>query len=112
IMLVIISSRGNFRHPRRRRLFSKFVGRASLARLEDEYELKERAEALKPKLDTVVETARMLTDMIDVSRATRLEATVVILIMAEILLTLGQIIFWRHRGWSIRPRRASPPLAR
>jgi uncharacterized Rmd1/YagE family protein len=66
------------------------------ARLEDEYELKERAETLKRKLDTVVETARTLTDMIDANRATRLEATVVILIMAEILLTLGQIIFWRH----------------
>ncbi|MGH6852737.1 MAG: RMD1 family protein [Methylocella sp.] len=65
-------------------------------RLEDEYELKERAETLKRKLDTIVETARTLTDMIDAYRATRLEATVVILIMAEILLTLGQIIFWRH----------------
>jgi len=66
------------------------------ARLEDEYELKERAETLKRKLDTIVETARTLTDMIDANRATRLEVTVVILIMAEILLTLGQIIFWRH----------------
>jgi uncharacterized Rmd1/YagE family protein len=66
------------------------------ARLEDEYELKERAETLKRKLVTIVETARTLTDMIDANRATRLEATVVILILAEILLTLGQIIFWRH----------------
>jgi uncharacterized Rmd1/YagE family protein len=66
------------------------------ARLEDEYELKERAETLKRKLDTIVETARTLTDMIDANRATRLEVTVVILIMAEILLTLGQIIFWRN----------------
>jgi uncharacterized Rmd1/YagE family protein len=65
-------------------------------RLEDEYELKERAGTLKRKLDTIVETARTLTDMIDANRATRLEVTVVILIMAEILLTLGQIIFWRH----------------
>jgi uncharacterized Rmd1/YagE family protein len=53
---------------------------------------KERAEILKRKLDTIVETARTLTDMIDANRATRLEATVVILIMAEILLTIGQII--------------------
>jgi uncharacterized Rmd1/YagE family protein len=66
------------------------------ARLEDEYELKERAETLKRKLDTIVETARTLTDMIDANRATRLEVTVVILIMAEILLTLAEIIFWRH----------------
>ena len=50
----------------------------------------------KRKLDTIVETARTLTDMIDADRATRLEATVVILIVAEILLTIGQIIFWRH----------------
>ena len=34
-------------------------------RLEDEYELKERGETLKRKLDTIVETARTLTDMID-----------------------------------------------
>jgi uncharacterized Rmd1/YagE family protein len=65
-------------------------------RLEDEYELKERAETLKRKLDTIVETTRTLTDMIDANTATRLEATIVILIVAEILLTLGQIIFWRH----------------
>ena len=65
-------------------------------RLEDEYELKERAETLKRKLDTIVETARTLTDMIDADRATRLEATVVFLIVAEIFLTLGQIFFWRH----------------
>lgn len=66
------------------------------ARLEDEYELKERAETLKRKLDTIVETARILTDMIDADRANRLEATIVVLIIAEILLTIGQMMFWRH----------------
>ncbi len=66
------------------------------ARLEDEYELRERAETLKRKLDMIVETARALTDMIDADRATRLETTVVVLIITEILLTIGQIIFWRH----------------
>jgi uncharacterized Rmd1/YagE family protein len=65
-------------------------------RLEDEYELKERGETLKRKLDTIVETARTLTEMIDADRATRLEATIVILILAEILITLSQIVFWRH----------------
>jgi uncharacterized Rmd1/YagE family protein len=65
-------------------------------RLEDEYELKERGETLKRKLDTIVETARMLTDMIDANRSTRLEATIIFLIGAEILITLGQIIFLRH----------------
>lgn len=66
------------------------------ARIEDEYELKERAGTLKRKIDTLAETARALTDMIDADRATRLEATVVILIITEILLTLGQIFVWHH----------------
>src|SRR6202040_105436 len=61
------------------------------ARLEDEYELKERAEALKRKLDVIVETAHALTDIIDADRATRLEATIILLIVAEILVTLYQI---------------------
>ncbi|HET6376896.1 MAG TPA: RMD1 family protein [Methylocella sp.] len=65
-------------------------------RLEDEYELKERGETLKHKLDTIVETTRTLTDMIDANTATRLEATIVILIVAEILLTIGELLFW-HR---------------
>jgi uncharacterized Rmd1/YagE family protein len=61
------------------------------ARLEDEYELKERANALKRKLDVIVETAHALTDIIDADRATRLEATIVLLIVAEIVLTLYQL---------------------
>src|SRR5271157_6623109 len=43
------------------------------ARLEDEYELKERAGVLKRKLDVIVETAHALTDIIDADRATRLD---------------------------------------
>ena len=66
------------------------------ARLEDEYELKERAQTLKRKLDVIAETARALTDIIDANRATRLESLVVVLIMAELMLTIGQIVFWRH----------------
>lgn len=61
------------------------------ARLEDEYELKERAGTLKRKLAVIVETARAMTDVIDADRATRLEATIVILIVAEICLTLYQM---------------------
>ena len=61
------------------------------ARLEDEYELKERATALKHKLDVIVETAHALTDIIDADRATRLEATVVVLIVAELIASLVQI---------------------
>ncbi|WP_395666300.1 RMD1 family protein [Methylocella sp.] len=66
------------------------------ARLEDEYELRERAGALTRKLDMIVGTARILTDILDADRATRLEATIVILIVAEILLTIGQLIFLKH----------------
>jgi uncharacterized Rmd1/YagE family protein len=61
------------------------------ARLEDEYELKERAGALKRKLDVIVETAHALTDIIDADRATRLEATIVILIVLELIASLVQI---------------------
>lgn len=64
------------------------------ARLEDEYELKERAGTLKRKLDVIVETARAMTDVIEADRATRLESTIVVLILAEILITLMQIIFF------------------
>ena len=61
------------------------------ARLEDEYELKERAETLTRKLDMIVETARIMTDILDADRATRLEATIVVLIVGEILLSLLQL---------------------
>ena len=61
------------------------------ARVEDEYELKERTVTLKRKLDVIVETARALTDVIEADRATRLEATIVLLIVAEIMLTLVQM---------------------
>ncbi len=68
------------------------------ARLEDEYELKERAGTLKRKLEVIVETAHALTDIIDANRATRLEATVAILIVAELLVSLVQIVLaWKGR---------------
>ncbi len=66
------------------------------ARLEDEYELKERGEALKRKLAVIVETAHALTDIIDADRATRLEATIVILIVAELIVTLYQLYASGH----------------
>ena len=62
------------------------------ARLEDEYELKERAGTLKRKLDVPVETAHALTDIIDADRSIfSLEATIVILIVAELIAALVQI---------------------
>lgn len=58
------------------------------ARLEDEYELKERAGILRRKLEVVSETARALTDIIDTGRSLRLEVMIVLLIVIEVLFTL------------------------
>ncbi|MHB2167530.1 RMD1 family protein [Alsobacter sp. R-9] len=63
------------------------------ARLEDEYELKERSHTLSRKLGVVQETARALTDLIDAQRSVRLEATIVALIVFEILITFWQMAF-------------------
>jgi len=65
------------------------------ARLEDEYELKERAQTLKNKLDVIGETARALNDMIDADRSTRLEVIIVGLICAEIVLSIMQMLWHR-----------------
>jgi len=62
------------------------------ARLEDEYELVERAETLAHKLDLIGDTVTVLTDLIDTKRSLRLEAIVVGLILAEIALTLIQMV--------------------
>jgi uncharacterized Rmd1/YagE family protein len=61
------------------------------ARLEDEYELKERVEALTRKLAVVAETANTLADIIDTRRSLRLELIVVGLIAFEIVITFYQI---------------------
>jgi uncharacterized Rmd1/YagE family protein len=60
-------------------------------RLEDEYELVERAETLARKLDLVGETVTVMTDLIDTQRSLRLEAIIVALILFEIALTLFQM---------------------
>jgi len=61
------------------------------ARLEDEYELKERVDALSQKLAVVAETANTLADIIDTRRSLRLELIVVVLIAFEIVITFYQI---------------------
>jgi uncharacterized Rmd1/YagE family protein len=61
------------------------------ARLEDEYELKERAAALARKLKVIDETARALTDLMDTTRSVRLEAAIVALIVVEVLVTFYQL---------------------
>src|SRR5580700_4854064 len=66
------------------------------ARLEDEYELHERADVLKRKLEVIGDTAQALTDIIDADRATRLEAAVVILIVLELIAAIVQIALALH----------------
>jgi uncharacterized Rmd1/YagE family protein len=43
-----------------------------------------------------VETAHALTDIIDADRATRLEATIVVLIVAELIASVVQIALAMH----------------
>ena len=65
------------------------------ARLEDEYELSERAETLNRKLSVIAETATTLSDIIDTKRSLRLELIVIYLIAFEILVTFYEI-YTRH----------------
>jgi uncharacterized Rmd1/YagE family protein len=58
-------------------------------RLQDEYELTERAAALANKLSVTQATSRALTDLIDAQRSLRLEMAIVLLIVFEIALTLA-----------------------
>src|SRR6516225_5724180 len=62
------------------------------ARLEDEYELKERAEALSRKLAVIADTAEIMTDTIDTRRSLRLEVIIVILIAVELLVAGYQVL--------------------
>jgi uncharacterized Rmd1/YagE family protein len=65
------------------------------ARLEDEYELRERVDALNQKLAVIAETANTLADIIDTRRSLRLELIVVLLIAFEIVITFYQIFAGR-----------------
>lgn len=66
------------------------------ARLADEYELKERAEALHSKLAVIAESAQVLTDIIDTRRSLRLEVIIVLLILFEVIITIYQLAMGRH----------------
>jgi len=72
-------------NPHRERLY---------ARLAEEYELKERAGGLTRKLRVIDETTRALTDLIDTQRSMRLEATIVVLIVVEVLIAFYDLL-WR-----------------
>ena len=56
------------------------------ARLEDEYELKERADVLTRKLTVISDSAKAFADIIDTERAARLELIIIILIAVEIVI--------------------------
>jgi uncharacterized Rmd1/YagE family protein len=62
------------------------------ARLEDEYELKERADVLTRKLTVISDTTQALADIIDTERSLRLEVIIVVLILLEILIAAYQIL--------------------
>jgi uncharacterized Rmd1/YagE family protein len=66
------------------------------ARLEDEYELKERVDALGRKLAVISETAQALTDIIDTQRSLRLELIIALLIVLEIVVAFFQIFVARN----------------
>jgi uncharacterized Rmd1/YagE family protein len=61
------------------------------ARLEDEYELRERVDTLNRKLAVIAETANTLGDIIDTQRSLRLELIVIALIAFEVVITFFQI---------------------
>ena len=65
-------------------------------RLEDEYELKGRADALNRKLAVIAESAKVLTDLIDAQHSKRIEIIITLLIVSEVVLSLYQI--WADRG--------------
>ena len=65
-------------------------------RLEDEYELKGRADALNRKLAVIAESAKVLTDLIDAQHSKRIEIIITLLIVSEVVLSLYQI--WVDRG--------------
>jgi uncharacterized Rmd1/YagE family protein len=61
------------------------------ARLEDEYELKERADFLNRKLTVISDSAKAFADIIDTERSLRLELIIVVLIAVEIVIAGWQI---------------------
>jgi uncharacterized Rmd1/YagE family protein len=73
-------------------LWERFDLERLYARLEDTYELKERAATLTRKFDFIRQTAHALTDLIDAFRSLRLEIAIVLLILFEIVLNVYQML--------------------
>lgn len=63
------------------------------ARLEDEYELKERADLLTRKLTVISNTGQALADIINTERSLRLERIIIALILLEVIFTIYQMFF-------------------
>ena len=61
------------------------------SRLEDEYELKERADFLTRKLTVISDSAKAFADIIDTERSARLELIIVVLIVVEIIIAGFQL---------------------
>ncbi len=74
-------------HPEHERLY---------ARLDDEYELRERHLSLERKLDLVSRTAETLLGILQNKRSLRVEWYITILIVLEILLTLYELFIAGH----------------
>ena len=62
------------------------------AKLEDEYELKERADLLTRKLGVISDTGKVLADIIDTERSVRLEQMIIALLLVGIIVAGVQII--------------------
>ena len=73
-------------------LWERFDLERLYARLEDTYELKDRAATLTRKVDFIRQTAQALTDLIDAARSLRLEIAIVLLILFEIVLNVYQML--------------------
>ncbi len=67
-------------------------------KLEDEFELKERAHALERKLELITRTAETLLDLLQADRALKVEWYIMILIVVEISLTLYELFVRGHTG--------------
>ena len=90
------------------------------ARLEDEYELKERADLLTRKLTVISNTGQALADIIDTERSLRLERIIIALILVETIFTGYQIFFHERshgvpdvemaEGVGFEPTREQSPL--
>jgi len=63
------------------------------ARLEGEYELKERADLLTRKLTVISDTGQALADIINTERSLRLERIIIVLILLETIFTGYQMFF-------------------